>query len=190
MASIDADDLPSLEEAFTRLGYTRLLNDLKHAGFKSIAPLMALSSEDFLKIPNIGNTTVSLIEKVLMHHNLEHRQLEESLCTYLERQFGRVEDAPIGVLQIVVGRSGTTDWQIFAPLQLIGILEEADSPQMRVRDLMMMEPHELPRALEALGRTVQDPQKDTFNVGVRLRGLDGRDFAVLRAHDLLALQQQ
>lgn len=188
MAYIDADDLPSLDEAFKKLGHKGLLSDLKQAGFRSVAPLMALPPEALLEIPNIGKTTVSLIDDVLRRNNLEQRRLTENLFSYLDRQFGRVEDAPVGVLQIVVVRHDTTNWPLFAPLQIVKVLEQMDSPWIHIRDLMMMGHADLRRTIESQSGLIHDVQQDVAHLKLRLNGL-GFDFAVLRAADLVAFQQ-
>jgi hypothetical protein len=189
VASIDADDLPSLDDAFNKEGYGGLLKVLTQAGFKSIAPLMALPTESLLDIPGIGLTNVSLIDRVLQRNGLERRCLNEGLFPYLDRQFGRVEDAPVGVLQIVVVRNGATNWSLFAPLEIVNVLERKDNPRMRIRDLMMVDSDDIRRSVKAQSGLIHDLSEDIIHLKRRLNGLSF-DFAVLRAADLAAFQQQ
>jgi len=173
----EAAELSSLDEAFTRIGYTKLLKTLKKAGFRSLASLMVLPREALLEIPHIGSAAISCISEVLQWKNLPQRDFNQDLFSFIDRTFGDIEEAPIGVLQVAIVRNGVVNWPIFAPLELVTALEERKD-YLTINHLLQSDAHTLRFLLESMAPIeahVHDLHEDIHHLQLRLKYL-GFDF--------------
>lgn len=129
--------LPSLEKVFSRTQADQhTLTQLKESlGIASVASLMMIPMEDLEGIPfAVTDREVRRVRSLLARWEVPHRRCDESAADFLERAFGRAKDAPIGVLHVMAVPHYADDRAVFAPLQLLKVLEEV-LPEATIGDL-------------------------------------------------------
>lgn len=132
VSTVNGVELPSIREAFAH--HMSLSRALKLADFNSIVPLMLLPREALLDIKGVAVSSASHISKTLKRYRLGHHVMCEKMSEFIKSEFGSVENAPIGVLQVFVLRNGMINRPVYSPLELITLLETCD-PEMKVMEL-------------------------------------------------------
>ena len=150
MTITDPNDLPSLSRAFGHNAY--LMKTFHNADITSVIPLMLLPRFDLISdIKGIGERTATCVAKTLAGNGLEQRTFHERMTDFIDRRFGCIEDAPIGVLTVVTLRHTIGETVIrrphYTPLQLIQLLEEIN-PHLKVIDLLELSDDAMMRMLE------------------------------------------
>lgn len=91
------DPVPSLDEVFGANGQLyALLN--KH--FDDLAPILMLTPQGLLDTDGVGPKSVRHVTTALAAHGLRQREFSEKPRSYIERLFGKIESAPLSVLQL------------------------------------------------------------------------------------------
>ncbi|MGV9001879.1 MAG: hypothetical protein ACOH18_02895 [Candidatus Saccharimonadaceae bacterium] len=165
--TISGSIVPTLTEAFGK-NY-RLKAAFNNAGFKTVVPIMMLPREALLEIPGIAVASAMRVAKTLKHYDLGQHIISERMSEFIESEFGRVRDAPIGVLQVTIVRSGDTNRPYFAPLDVIDMLEKIE-PEMKIRQLLLMPAARILSDLEMHGAraAVRNPKEDFKHLAIRL----------------------
>lgn len=172
MSHMRSSTLPSITEAFG--GNYRLMAALNQAGFKSVVPLMMLPREALLEIPGIGISSAVLVTKTLKKYGYGQHNICERMSTFIEEQFGSIEDAPISTLQVTVVREDIVNRPVFAPLEIISLLEDIES-HFTIRDLIRMsrdEVRSLVQSQAAFGMQIHDLPEDIKHLAIRLGNFD------------------
>lgn len=145
--------LPLLEEVFSHtLADQRAFTQLGEAlGITSLTSLMMIPMEDLEGVPFLPDRGVRQIRRLLAKWEIPHRQCDESAAEFLERAFGRAKDAPIGVLHVMAVPHYADDRAMFAPLQLLRVLEEV-LPEATIGDLTRLTRQGIQKLANAAGK--------------------------------------
>jgi len=174
---ISVSALPTVSEAFEH--EYRLRKAFNLLGVHSLIPIMLMPREALMELPFIGASSAHRITKILHGLNLSHRTIYEKLTRFIDDQFGCIEDAPIGVLQVATVRTSAATRPHLAPLDTINALEVYDR-EMTVLALTSQTRQEVRKmaqmALNATGRQVHDLDEDLKHLSSRLSYF-GADFS-------------
>jgi len=165
-------DIPTLAEAFG--DRKSLMKSLHKAGFKSIVPLMMMPREALLELPGIGMSSVLVISRTLKKHRLSQHVFSDRMSVFIDKQFGCIEDAPISVLQVTIVRNDQLNRPVFAPLEIISLLEDIE-PRMTVMDLIRMSREEIRVMVQvqsSFGLHLHDLAEDLKHLAIRLGNFD------------------
>ena len=148
--------------------YPKVRRALEHAGITSVATIMMLPRTSLMEIRGIGSNTASLICRVMCEFDLEERDPFESMIGFVGRVFGRVANAPIGILQVNQVRERGKTQSLLSPLEIITLLTEIE-PQMTVLDLIKLMPTEIAEMIDKLG-----PDPLGFDVEDQIEAIEKR----------------
>lgn len=162
-------NLPTLEETFG--DNIKLMSALKRARFQSVVPVMELPREVLREFYGIGPSTSVFITRALAAQGLAHHRFCERLSTFIDEQFGCIEDAPVATLEVVTIHDMYASRQVYAPLALLHFLERL-YPNMTIMDLSHMteqDVREIVNEHEQLGPIRERVAADLEEIGWRLQ---------------------
>jgi len=165
---ITVSGLPTVDEAFGHS--TQIRKALHQAHITSLVPLMLLPREALMDIPGIGSTAAHRISRTLARLGLGHHGLCEKMSEFIDKQFGCIEDAPVSVLQVAITRTMDATVPVYAPLELVYLIESLEQDYV-VGDLTMMPGGFLRAMVENTidnGFMVHDLDEDFKHLGSRL----------------------
>jgi hypothetical protein len=125
---------------------------------------MLLPQGSIQDIENIGPQVDAKITRLLHRQGLHRRQPSQPLVDFIVELYGCVEDAPIGVLHVVVVRKDAYNYPSYAPLDAVRQLEKEDET-MRLSDLMQ---YTRERLITTLREGVRSPREDVAHIESRL----------------------
>lgn len=172
MSRMPSHEIPSIAEAFG--GNYRLIKAFHAAGFKSVVPIMLMPREALVEIDGIGTTSAQRVTKTLKAYGLGHHVVCERMASFIEKEFGSVEDAPVSVLQVTIVRGEQLNRPMFAPLEVVSLLEDIES-HMTVGDLARMTREDVRRTVQGeavFGLEIHDLREDMKHLAMRLGNFD------------------
>ena len=141
MSHIRPFDMPTLEEFFG--GKKRVYDPLVRAGITTLTPLF-LTPEGLLQrtVKGLGPQRDAEVTSVLRTNSIRRHKSHEDIETCIDRTFGDIKDAPVGVLHVRIDRKQSENRPMYVPLELIKLLEEHE-PHMTITDLAELTRREL-----------------------------------------------
>lgn len=127
--------VPSIKEVFGI--YPELTEPLKQNNIHSVAATMLLPKEVLAKMERFSVKKVNLVSTALSDFDLAQLELNQNVRRFVEDQFGCLEEAPIGVLDVVTLPTMKSSKQEHSPLTLLSFFEDYE-PHMTVLDLLRM----------------------------------------------------
>lgn len=124
MPLTDPMDIPSLDRVFGHS--THLMRAFENANITSTVSVMLLPKQVLMEFNGIGARTASLIHHELTRRGLGHHSFNEKLADFVTDQFGRIEDAPLAVLNVVTMRDHEMTRPYYMPLQLLRLMERLE----------------------------------------------------------------
>ena len=164
--------IPTIKEAFGI--YPELMDAIKQNYIHSVTAVMLLPKEVLAKMEHFNAKKAQLVGESLADHELVQLQGNQNVRYFVESQFGCIEDAPVGVLDVVTVPTMRTSMQVHSPLILLAYLEEYE-PNMTVLDLIHMSEHSLRKLVRGrveLGPVVERIVDDIIEVNRRLSWWD------------------
>lgn len=128
------ENLPTLTDLF---GHNKHVLSAVQKHFDTPASLLAHDRRMLMHVPNIKLRRARAIEEALKSHGLRLRDSSESTAKYIERLFGRIENAPIDVLQLYSVQADGASHTYYLPLTVIRQLRQYE-PNMAIVDLLAM----------------------------------------------------
>ena len=151
---------------------------LRAAGFTSVVPLMMLPTQSLIGMEagdqTIGYRSAARVTQTLAQRNLRQHVFCEKMSEFIDDQFGCIEDTPIAALHVTIVRGYQDNRPVFAPLELISLLEDIQ-PRMTVLDLVKMTPEGIKHEIESralFGLKVHSLTEDLKHLKMRLENYD------------------
>lgn len=164
--------VPTIKEVFGI--YPKLMDAFKQNYIHSVAAVMLLPKEVLAKMEHFTAKKARLVADMLAEYELAQFSGEESLSLFVEREYGCIEDMPVGALNVVTDSELFTSKQCYRPLLLLAFFEEYE-PQMKVIDLLHMSERDIRakvRGRVELGPVIERLFDDIVEVNWRLSWWD------------------